>query len=137
MNPSDEETWSVVAKNTKTPKMSIDRKKTAPRNKATQPSIIKETMVIEPDMMGQLAGHNGINLKQIKEIYGVNISLPPRGGSQIILEGTAKMISAAKKYIEENLLCRTSFFIEKHYVGLVVGRKGTKKIAWRMPSMSA
>jgi len=42
------------------------------------------------------------------------------------MEGPAEMITAAKKDIEENLTCKTNFFIEKDCVGLVIGRKGEK-----------
>lgn len=49
--------------------MSIDRNnKTAPTNKATQPSIIKETINIEPAMMGFVAGGKGYNLERLRKI---------------------------------------------------------------------
>ena len=85
MNPNDEENWTVVAKKTKKAKMSIDGKKTPPNErteKTIKPSIIKETMVIEPEMMGLVAGRKGCNLERLKKIYGVKFILPPKGGSQ-------------------------------------------------------
>ena len=96
-------------------------------NKATQPFLINEKMFIEPDNMGLVIGHNGCSLNRLKEIYGVHVRLPIKGGSQIILEGPIEMVSAAKKDIEQNQMCKTSFFIEKDYISLVIGREGKAK----------
>jgi len=107
-------------------KMNIDVKKKPPTNKATRPFVTKETMIIEPEMMGLVAGRKGSNLKRLREFYGVNIKLPPKGGSQIILEGPPKMILAAKKDIEENMSYKTNFSIEKDHTRLLIGPDGEK-----------
>ena len=125
MNPTDENNWTVIAKRSKKGKMSLDPKKKLPTSKEPQPSIITEEMAIEPDLMGHLAGHMGNNLKRLKEIYGVNISLPPRGGSRFTINGRTEMVFAARKEIEETILRQTSFFIGKDYIHLlVIGREG-------------
>jgi len=136
MNPNEENCsgWTAVTKKRSNKKavqhtkgkMNIDVKKKPPIIKATQPFVTKETMMIEPAMMGLVAGRKGSNLKRLKEIYEVNISLPPKGGSQIILEGPAKMVSAVKKDIEENLSCNTSSPIEKDHTWLLIGPDGEK-----------
>ena len=105
----------IVSRNSKTDKMSKDV-----RNEA-----IKETMNIEPVMMGLVVGGKGLNVKRLRRIYGVNITLPANGGSQITIEGpSAKMVSAAKKDIAQNLFTKTSFFIESSYFYLVIGQEG-------------
>jgi len=123
MNSTDEENCTEVTKKTKNQKMSIDRKKTAPTTKATQHSI-KETIIIEPDLMGLVIGRKGCNLKRLAEFYRVKITKPPRGGSVVTIEGPAKAVSAARKDIEQNLSCKTSFFIENDRCGQVIGRDG-------------
>ena len=80
-------------------------------------------MTIEPDKIGFVAGRKGCNLKRIKDTYGVNIRLPPKGGSQIILEGSSKIISA-KKAIEDRISGKICFFIEREYRFLVAGQGG-------------
>jgi len=122
MNPN-ESGWTTVTKKSKKVNMSTDKKTMSPTsNKATQHSIIiKETMNIEQGKVGLVAGRKACNLKRLKEIYGVRFILPPKGGSQIILEGPAKMVEAAKKDIEQNLSCKTSLFIEKDHINLLIG----------------
>ena len=136
MNSTAEEdsSWTVVDKK-RSPKkdvqptvnkqkINIDTRKNPPPKKGAQPSATKETMIIEPDLMGFVAGRKGIHLKRLKEIYGVKIVLPPRGGSVITIEGPAEMVSAAKKDIKDNLSCETSFSIEEDPIILVMGPKG-------------
>jgi len=107
--------------------MSIDAKKKLPSKYASQkPFIIKETMAVDPDMMSFVAGRKGRNVKRLEEIYGVAISLSPRGDSQIILQGSFEKVSAAKKGIEANLSNKTSFVIKKDHICLVIGRNGEK-----------
>jgi len=110
--------------------MSVDTKKKLVAKKETHESLfIKEMMTIEPDMMGFVAGHKGQNVKRLHEIYGVDIILSAREGSQITIKGPAQMVSAAKKEIEENLSCKTIFFIEKDYTRMVIGKDGERIIA--------
>jgi len=126
---ANESGWTTITKKSKKEKTNIDAKKMPTAIKATQNPIINETtMTIEPAMIGFVAGRNGCNLKRIKETYGVRTILPPKGGSQVILEGPAKMISAVKKDIEENLSCKLIFSIENHQI-FVVGRGGENIIA--------
>ena len=120
MNPmTEKQNWTVVSEKSKKEKMSIDG---PPAN--SRP--IKETMTIEPDLMGFVVGGNGCNLERLKKIYGVKFILPPRGGSLLAIVGPAEMVSAVKKDIEQNLISRTSFFIEKEYLHLVIGQDGEK-----------
>ena len=99
MNPTEEiySSWTVVGKKRSpnkaaqstsgNPKMNIDVKKKPPAKGATESSIIKkETMTIEPDMIGVLVGRQGCNLERLKDTYGVKFILPPRKDFQIILE---------------------------------------------------
>ena len=51
-----------------------------------------------------MAGRNGRNLKHLIELYGVRFILPPRGGTQLVIEGPIGMDSAAKKHIEEKTI---------------------------------
>jgi len=130
MNPPEENCSSLTVVSNKSPspkkaaqsgKMNIDIKKKPPTSKTTKP---KEEMTIEPDMVGFAAGRKGCNLERLKKIYGVKITLPPKEGSQLIIEGPIEMVSAARKDIEQNLLCKTSFIIENKYLGLVMGQEG-------------
>jgi len=111
----------IVSRNSKTDKMSKDVRN-GPSLADSHP--IKETMNIEPVMMGLVVGGKGLNVKRLRRIYGVNITLPANGGSQITIEGPAKMVSAAKKDIAQNLFTKTSFFIESSYFYLVIGQEG-------------
>jgi len=133
MNPTEENlsSWTVVsnkrspkkaAQSANSRKMNIEIKKKPAISKA--PSVIKEEMTIEPDTVSFVAGRKGCNLKRLKKIYGVNIGLPPKGGSLITIEGPIEMVSAARKDIEQNLSCKTSFLIENKYRGLVFGQEG-------------
>ncbi len=130
MNPTNEENWTVVSENTKKEKVRTDRNKLFSTNNKAQISNDKitrmETMIIEPENMGFVVGRKGCHLKPLEDIYGVKFILPPKGGSRITIKGPAQMVSAAKKHIEDNLNCKTSFFIEKAYIGLVIGREGEK-----------
>ena len=45
------------------------------------------------------------------------------------MEGPAEMISAVRKDIEQNMSCKTRFFVEKDYIGLVVGKEEETKRA--------
>jgi len=63
-------------------------------------------------------------LKRLKEIYGVKIIVPSRGGFQVILERSTKMFSLARKDIEGNLSRKASFFDEKDYISQVIGDEG-------------
>jgi len=74
--------------------------------------------------MGFVIGRNGNNLERLKKIYGVKFILGPKGGSLLTIVGPAKMISAAKKDIEQTLRCKTNLFIEEDYLYLVIGRDG-------------
>jgi len=110
MNPmTEKQNWTVVSEKSKKEKMSIDGPPADSRP-------IKETMTIEPDLIGFVVGGNGCNLERLKKIYGVKFILPPRGDSQFTIVGPAEMVSAAKEDIEQNLMCKTSFFIEKDYL---------------------
>ena len=111
-------------------KMNIDSKNKLPSNKASQEQfIVKDTFTIEPNMMGLVIGRKGHNLKRLEEMYGVVVRLFPRGGSLITVEGPAERVFAAKKDIEQNLSCKTNFFIKKDCIGLVIGQDGDRSRA--------
>lgn len=44
----------------------------------------------------------------------------------MIIEGPTDMVSAARKDIEQNLLCETRFFIEKDYIIFVIEQGGER-----------
>jgi len=133
MNPNEEQDWTTVKnKKSKNEKKMIATAKETPRistNTNTPDPIVKETTTIAPGNIRLMAGRLGRNLKRTKEKYGVSISLPPRGDSQIILQGSVEMISAAKKDIEENLSNVTTFYIQKEYRWLVLGQEAKTVIA--------
>lgn len=125
MNTTESSEWNTVQKKSKKEKMNIDEKKKESTTMATKHHIIKETITVEPNKIGFLAGRQGRNLKRLRENYGIRITLPPReGSSQVIIEGPAKMVLAAKMDIEENLSRKTRFFIEKDQFVLVIGNQG-------------
>jgi len=86
--------------------------------------IFTQKINIEPGQLGYvLGGKVPREVNQLEEKYQVEISLPDKGGSQIIMEGPVGMVFAARSDIEESLPCTTSFFIEKDIISLVIGRK--------------
>ena len=90
-----------------------------------KPTIVKENMYIGPEHMGYVVGCKLSKVNRLKKIYGVEITLRERGGSQIVIKGSADMVAAAKKDIEESLACET-FFVEKEFVAVIIGPKGER-----------
>jgi len=108
-------------------KISIAVEKRQTTRKATQLSVIKKEITIEPTMIGFVVGRNGDNLERLKEIYGVKFALPPKGGSLFTIEGPSeKKVSAAMKDIKDRLSCKTRFFVEKDHISQVIGREGKR-----------
>ena len=91
-------------------------------------SITMEQISIEPDKMDLVSGDEMSNMKRLKEVYDVDITLLFKGSYQIIIsiEGMAEMVFAAKKDIEEGLSCTKSFYIETGYIYRVIGREGKR-----------
>ena len=87
-------------------------------------TIIEEEMNIEPNNIGRVIGRNHSNVNRLKTTYKVGIILPPKGSSQIIIQGPAEMVFAAKKDIGDGLPSTTRFFIQKEYTDLIIGPYG-------------
>ena len=126
-----EEEWTLVSKKSnKKKKISVDAKK-KPRNKndtvvkTTKPFFVKEEMTIEPELMGFVTGRKGCNLERLKKIYGVKFILPPKGGSQLTIEGPAKMVSATKKDIADRpYRAWQDSLLKKSHIHLLIGPEG-------------
>ncbi len=91
-------------------------------------SITMEQISIEPEKLDLVFGEDMSNMKRLKEVYDVDITLLFKGSYQIIIsiEGMAEMGFAAKKDIEEGLSCTKSFYIETGYIYRVIGREGKR-----------
>jgi len=87
----------------------------------------EEKFSVPVELLDHVAGMNRSNLIRIQSTYNVHVSLPSTkdGRPDIWVKGTsAEAVSSAKKDIQDALVNSTSFFIEKEYVGFVIGREG-------------
>lgn len=84
--------------------------------------IVKVTVPAEK--MGHVIGSRMTNKKRLEMEFGVRITLPDRGGSEIEIEGPSDQAFAAKKDILENLPVERTQPIEGRFIGAIIGTKG-------------
>ncbi len=116
-NPSSEGLTSAV-------KSAPLREVTIHTEKKRQNNQVEVKVLVPADTIGFVIGYQFSNIHRLESKYGVKVTLPPKGGSDILLTGPADGAAAAEADILDSLPCRLTHQVEKRYHGAIVGHQG-------------
>jgi len=86
---------------------------------------VEVKVLVPAETIGFVIGRQFSNIKRLESEYaGVKVSLPARGGSDILLTGPADKVAAAEADILDNIPCTLTLEVEKRYHGAIVGHQG-------------
>ena len=97
------------------------KSKIIPKKEQTE---VEEMLIIPSEKIGFVAGKQFANVNRLREAYGVKVSLPAKGGNEVVIKGTAEDVATAKKDIQESLPVTLTYQTEDYYIGFIVGHKG-------------
>lgn len=79
---------------------------------------------VPAEKIGHVVGKQFSNMNRLESEYGIKLTLPAKGGSDIMLTGPADRAAAAKEDILSRLPWTTDYPLEKGYHGAIMGPKG-------------
>jgi len=85
---------------------------------------VKLEVKVPAEKIGSVIGKLFGNIKRLEKDYGVKVSLPVKGGSDILLSGPADKAALAKQDILDNLPWMTDYPLQKGQHGAIMGPKG-------------
>jgi len=85
---------------------------------------VKLEVKVPAEKVGFVIGKLFTNIKRLEKDFGVKVTLPAKGGSDIWLTGPADKAAAAKEDILGNLPWTTDYPLQKGLHGAILGPKG-------------
>lgn len=86
---------------------------------------VEEKVVVPPEKMGFVVGRNFANVDRLEWNYEVKVSIPPKGGNEVLLRGTAENVTRAKNDIIDHIFPTTLIHpVKKNYLFAIEGHRG-------------
>jgi len=81
-------------------------------------------VIVRAEQMGHVIGRRHANRERLEQKYGVRISVPERGGKEILLKGPADRVEKARREIIDNLPCDLNYPLNRRFIRSLDGYGG-------------